>query len=217
MLDQARALLVGAGARAFFFARDVRAARTLDAPVREAWRALRALPPAHRTSFEAVRRAREAGLPAEALTFGDTPLSVALTLLGAAGVGQGAVVVDPLAGRGAVLLAARALGAQARGVELDGAHVDLAAPLVARAGAQLAQGDARTHDYAGATCVYLAWTCLDAPTRAAVVDRIVQRCASGARIVALTWPPTHAHVVVEREERAWFPWGRVDVVTATAR
>ena len=81
---QARALLGGAGARAFFLLRDAQAARSLSPELRDAWRALRALPPAHRASFDAVLRAREVGLDAEALTFGDTPLSRALELLRAA-------------------------------------------------------------------------------------------------------------------------------------
>lgn len=211
---QARALLVGAGARAFFLLRDAQAARSLSPELRDAWRALRALPPAHRASFDAVLRARAVGLDAEALTFGDTPLSRALKLLRAAGVGPGGVVVDPLAGRGSVLLAARALGAAARGVELDEAHVRVAAPVLARVDATLVAGDARTQACDGATCVYLAWTCLDAATRAAIVERVVTTAASGARIIALTWAPSHARVVVEREERVWFPWGKVDVVHA---
>lgn len=213
MATSPRALLVGTGTRAFYFTQDLLALRR-NASVRTAWLELRELArvrPPHRTSFEAVWRARSQGQPlgVEALTFGDTPVSLAVSLLRAAGVGPGDVVVDPLAGRGRVLLAARLLGAEARGIELDRSHVELAAPILARVGVRLDQGDARTSDLSDATCVYLAWTCLPEAARA----RVARRIPAGARVIAMTFEPPG---VIERRDTRWFPWGRVDVTWARA-
>lgn len=184
--------------------------------VREAWWGLRraaASRPPHTQRFEAIRSARAVGLPAAALTFGDTPISLALSLLRAAGVTTGDTVVDPLAGRGHVLLAARLLGAQARGLEIDPSHVELAAPILAGAGAVLEAGDGRAVELAGATCVFLSWTCVDAEARGRIGARLAA-LSSGARIVALTWEPSGHWLEVVRRERRWFPWGICDVIHA---
>lgn len=217
-MANARALLIGAGARVCFFAADVAAIGRHD-DVRAAWWGLRraaAVRPPHRASFEAVRSARAAGLAAAALTFGDTPVSLAVSLLRAAGVGHTDVVIDPLAGRGYVLLAARVLGAQARGTELDSGHVRVAAPILARAGATLAQGDARDAALSDATCVFLAWTCIDELGRARIAERLAELVA-GARVVALTWEPPAQEFDIVMRARRMFPWGRVDVVHVRRR
>lgn len=211
-------MLLGAGARAVFLPADWLALRRHD-EVRRAWwqlrRAAGARPP-HRPSFEAIRSAQAAGLQAGALTFGDTPVSLAIALLRGAGVTTGDVLLDPLAGRGHVLLAARSLGAQARGLEIDGAHVGVAAEILAAAGAVLETGDARFADFSAATCVYLAWTCLAVDARARIGERLAA-LTPGTRVIALTWEPSSSCFAVVARSRRRFPWGLADVIYARRR
>lgn len=208
--ETGRAVAFGLTVRPFFLLRDRLVAPT-DPAVRAAMRALRRAPePIER--FESVLAARQAALPPEARTWGETPLSVAHGLLRDAGVGQGSAVVDLGAGRGAVLLAARALGAAARGCEIDPARARvIEAPLLA-CGVTLDVADARTWDAGAPTHVWLSWITWPSALRAELSSRLAS-LPSGTRVVALTWAPIGPFRVLS-ERRRLFPWGVVDVVLA---
>lgn len=213
------AVLAASVARPFFRVRDLAAVwrePVLRGAYHEIWRAHRRAPP-HKLAFEAVRRVRAQGIDAGALTWGETPFSTARDVLRDAGVGPDSTVVDLGAGRGMVLLAARALGACARGVELDSARVWPVRDALARAGVDLAVGDAREADIRAATHIWLSWTCMPSALRAALVERL-DALAVGARVVSLTWSPVahagdgSAPLALVRETRRLFPWGWVDVI-----
>lgn len=216
---RARALVMIAGlvARPVLRARDLVVARR-DPIVRRAylslWRAERSLPP-YEPSFEAVRRTRGGGLSVASLVWGETPLATAVESLERAGVGPSSTVLDLGAGRGMVLLAARMLGARARGIEIDPRRADPARQILQDAGADLVVGDVREAPLDEATHVWLSWTCMDAALRR-TIDEKLAALRSGTRVVALTWPPGPAFSVVARE-RALFPWGFVDVLLAERR
>lgn len=205
-----RAVAYGLMARPFFFLRDL-AAMPADPAVRAAARALHQAP-MPRERFESVLAARQAELPPEARVWGETPLCVALALLREAGVGPGASLVDLGAGRGAVLVAARALGATARGCEIDPARARAIAGPLEACGAALDVADARSWDPGAPTHVFLAWITWPAPLRQAVAARLAE-LGAGTRVVALTWAPTGPFRVIH-EGRRWMPWGRVDTILA---
>jgi hypothetical protein len=198
-------------ARPVLRARDLMVAGR-DPAVRRAylslWRAERSVPP-QAPSFEAIRAARAVGVPAEALVWGETPLSLAASLLARAGVGPASTVIDLGAGRGMVLLAARLLGAQARGVELDPRRVGPAREALERAGAELAVGDALEAPLAGATHLWLSWTCMPEPTRGALVHRL-RALPPGVRVVSTTWHPGPGFATLY-QGTARFAWGSGDV------
>lgn len=205
-----RAVAFGLTVRPFFIARD-RLVPLADPAVRAAARALRrATEPRER--FESVLAARQAALPPEARTWGETPLSVARTLLREAGVGPASTVVDLGAGRGAVLLAARALGAAARGCEIDPARARAIEGPLAACGVTLDIADARAWQLGAPTHVWLSWITWPAPLRAEVCARLAA-LRLGTRVVALTWAPSGPYRVLS-ERRRLLPWGVVDVVVA---
>lgn len=210
-------MFTGLAARPVLRGRDLLAARR-DPVVRRAylslWRAERSVSP-HEPSFEAVRRAQGQGLSSSSLVWGETPLAVAVELLARAGVGPASTVVDLGAGRGMVLLAARLLGARARGVELDPRRTEPARPILAAAGAELITGDARDASLEEATHVWLSWTCMDPELRGALQKKLA-RLPAGTRVVALTWAPGPPFAVLE-SRRALFPWGFTDVLLAERR
>ncbi len=218
LVDTARGVGWGLAVRPLLRARDLAVAARHRA-VRRAclalWRLDRALPP-HRPSPAGVAAAAAAGLPREALTWGETPLATAVDVLRAAGVDARSTVVDLGAGRGTVLLAARLLGAQARGVELDPLRADPARAVVAAAGAALEIGDARAFPLDGATHVWVAWTCMPDEVRAALGERLAA-LPPGTRVIALTWDPPAGAFDVERRAPAAFSWGRATVIRARRR
>lgn len=169
----------------------------------------------YRTGFEAVRTLQAQGITTDALVWGETPLCVAHAHLERAGVGPSSTVVDLGAGQGMVLLAARLLGAQARGVELDAQRVAPVRETLLRAGVVLDVRDARDTPLAGATHVWLSWTCMPPTVRDAIGVRLAELDV-GARVIATTWRPSGPWTILS-EERVFFPWGTVDVVTAERR
>ncbi len=196
--------------RPYFFARDL-VVTSPDPAVRAALAALRRAPmPAER--FESVLAARQASLPPEARIWGETPLSVAYRLLREAGVGPLSTVVDLGAGRGAVLLAARALGATARGCELDPARARAIAGPLAASGVALDVADARTWELGAATHAWLSWVTWPPSMRAELSARLALLPA-GTRVLALTWAPTGPFRILD-ERRRLLPWGWVDVIVA---
>lgn len=185
------------------------------------WRAERGVPP-HAPSFEAVRVARCGALSIDALTWGETPFVLALDLLRRAGAGPGSTVLDLGAGRGMVLLASHALGAAARGVELDPRRVRPVKDTLAAVGASLVEGDARTVSLEGVTHVWLSWTCMPKTLRAELV-RLLEGLTSGARVVCFTWPlhdehePARGAFALLHTERRRFPWGITEVMLVERR
>ncbi|OGQ26009.1 MAG: hypothetical protein A2138_25095, partial [Deltaproteobacteria bacterium RBG_16_71_12] len=168
--------------------------------------------PEPRERFESVLAARQAELPREARTWGETPLSVAYRLLREAGVGQGSTVADLGAGRGAVLLAARALGAAARGCEIDPARAKAIGDSLAACDVTLEVADARAWHIDAPSHLWLSWITWPAALRAEVAARL-EPLPRGTKIVALTWAPRGPFRVVSERPRL-FPWGMVDVVVA---
>lgn len=209
-LDTGRAVAFGLAVRPWFVVRDL-----LQAPADPALRvALAALhrSPEPRDGFESVLAARRAALPPEARVWGETPFCVAHALLRDAGVGPGSRVVDLGAGRGSVLLAARALGASARGCELDPGRARAIAGPLAACGATLEVADARSFDLEVPTHVWVSWITWPAPLRA----ELSARCAglpAGTRVVALTWSPTGPFRKIS-ERRRLLPWGIVDAIVS---
>ena len=208
-----RAVAIGLTARPFFFARDLMV-RPADPAVRAAVRALRDTS-APRERFQSVLAARAAGIPPAARIWGETPLSVACGLLREAGAGAGSTVADLGAGRGAVLVAARAIGATARGCEIDPARAAALAGPLAACGVAIDVADARAWPLGTPTHVWLSWITWPASLRAQVSERLAM-VPKGTRVIALTWAPTGPFTALW-ERRRWMPWGVVDVVLAERR
>ena len=167
---------------------------------------LRASPYRWPRSFEAVRSTKQVGQTIRELMYGEVLLSSAVFLFWRAGVRRGSRLVDLGAGRGRALLAARWLGAEARGIELLQAHVQAVDAALAHAGARLEQGDAGSADLADATHVFLNWCAWRPETKARVLERI-ERCPPGTRVVAVTRPVESPRF---RRLSAWpalFTWG----------
>jgi hypothetical protein len=195
-------------ARPLFWARDVWALRRFP-HVRTAHRSLTLH--LERTRWEdpeTEHAARQAGLPVDVTTFGELPFSAAIDMLRFAGVDSTARVLDLGAGSGSVLLAGRALGALARGVELSPSRVRAGAAAMALCGAELEVGDARTASIGQPTHVVLAWTCWSPELRSAVAARLADR---GITVVAFTH--AFAGATLLRQRRQLLPWGWVDLMT----
>lgn len=148
------------------------------------WRAAFVSSPWSDGSFDKLHDARRRNKSLIELTYGETPVVSAVRALKAAGVTKGSRVLDLGCGRGRVLLGARYLGAEAVGVELLEAHVDVTRALLAEVGAEVVLGDAEDPPLDGVTHVYLAWTCFSLETRARV-ERRLRQAPSGLRVVAL--------------------------------
>nr|WP_164019301.1 class I SAM-dependent methyltransferase [Pyxidicoccus trucidator] len=159
-----------------------------------------------RRSFEVARLLQASGQTFNELMYGETPVHTALWLFWKAGLGKGGQLVDLGAGRGRTLLAARWLGAGARGVELLQAHVALAQGPLKRAGAELVAGDATQADLQDATHVFANWTALTPETRARLVERF-RTCRPGTRILTVTRPVDAEGFTVLSRHRVLFTWG----------
>jgi hypothetical protein len=159
-----------------------------------------------RRSFEVVRVLRSSGQVMRELIYGETPLFTAVGLFRRAGVGRGSRVVDLGAGRGRVLLAARWLGAEARGVELLADHVASVAGQLKPAGITLTVGDATREDLGDATHVFANWTALSPETKARLTERF-RSCRPGTRFVVVTRPIEGPDFVTLGQYRRLFTWG----------
>jgi hypothetical protein len=159
-----------------------------------------------RRSFEVVRALKASGQRFRELIYGETPLLTALLAFRRAGMGRDSRLVDLGAGRGRVLLAARWLGAEARGIELIADHVTRAAGPLAQVGAQLQVGDAAQADLAEATHVFTNWLALEPGTKERFIARF-RTCRPGTRIITVTRPIEAPDFV--RRSRRWmlFTWG----------
>jgi hypothetical protein len=182
------------------------------------WRTAFRTSPYRERSYAKIAAAKRARLGLDELTYGETPLCTAVAFGARAGIGRSSVVVDPLAGRGRFLLAARWLGARARGVELVEENHWYAAPILAHVGVDVAHDDAALADYADATHVFLCWTCCTPETRAAIGRRITDTLRPGARVLTVTWPlDDDAAYTTAWTRRYLFSWGRGDVTLQTRR
>jgi SAM-dependent methyltransferase len=159
-----------------------------------------------RRTFEVVRALKASGQRFRELIYGETPLLTAILAFRRAGVGRGSRLVDLGAGRGRVLLAARWLGAEARGIELIADHVARVEAPLARVGARLQVGDATQADLENPTHVFTNWLALEPETKARFIERF-RTCRPGTRFITVTRPIESPDFV--RRSRRWmlFTWG----------
>ncbi len=140
------------------------------------------------TDYESLHAVRAAGQSRGSVEYGETPVFVVLGLFRPHGLGPGARFLDPCAGRGRVVLGARATGATSTGIELRPPHVAHGRAIVAGLGATLRAGDGSQGDeWLTATHVYVCWTGLPDEARA----KFDARCAdlpAGAVVATLTHP-----------------------------
>ncbi len=157
-------------------------------------------------SFEVTRLLNAAGQTFNELMYGEMPVHTGIWLFHKAGLGPGSQLVDLGAGRGRTLIAARWLGAQARGVELLERNVRLASEPVKKAGAELVLGDATQADLQDATHVFTNWTAFTLETRARFVERY-RTCRPGTRIITVTRPIEAPGFTLLSRHRLLFTWG----------
>jgi SAM-dependent methyltransferase len=158
-------------------------------------------------SFDKIQDARRGRKSVIELTYGETPVASAIRLLRAAGVTRTSRVLDLGCGRGRVLLAARYLGAEARGVDLLESHVRLVREPLSRVGASVTTGDAETHDFGDATHVYLAWTCFSEKTRGRIAERLSE-LQPGTRVITLNHGIEHEGFTLVARAHPLCSWGR---------
>jgi len=156
--------------------------------------------------FARVEAARRAQLSKVELTYGETPIVTARAVLRRAGVDARARVVDLGCGRGRVLLAARALGAEARGIDLLPAHTEIIRAPYADAGIVVEDGDATRASLGDATHVFVTWTCMSEHTRDRLTENL-KTLAPGTRVLTVTHPVDDDAFPVVDEVRAVFSWG----------
>jgi SAM-dependent methyltransferase len=153
---------------------------------------------------EAARRAKQSLVE---LTYGETPVVEAWRILRRAGVNKKSVFIDLGCGRGRVLLAARALGARVRGIDLMRAHVDVIERAYADAGISVVEGDATSVPVDDATHVYVTWTCMSAATRERVQENL-RTLLPGARVITVTHEMDDDEAFLTLGSmRAFFTWG----------
>lgn len=148
--------------------------------------------------------------------YGDVFVAPTAALLRACGARAGVVVVDVGCGVGHVLIAARAVGAAARGLEVDPAR---ALPAHARNNdVEVVIADAVAGDYGDADIVWCSWLTWSATTRAALTTRLAQTLKPEALVITLghAVDDGSAFVVVARSTM-WCSWGRADVVVSRKR
>jgi hypothetical protein len=210
----AGAALVALGVRFVFRAVDlaiVSTSTTLRAAYVRGWRGL---PSPYRPSFASALVAKERGLSSSSLTYGEAFVCVARAILKRHGADDGgATLVDLGSGRGNVLLAARSLGANARGVELVAEHVAVVGEALRAAGVVVDVADAREAALEGATHVWLSWATWDLAVRSAVTLRL-RELKAGAVVVGVVWAVDDPGFEVIERSRAAFSWGFADVVVS---
>ena len=149
------------------------------------------------------------------LVYGEAFVSSAWWLLKRHGAGVGSVVVDLGCGRGAVLIAARRCGAEARGVDVVEGHLLL--QHAGDNGVVVQVGDARAADVGDVSHVWLSWATWSAPVRAALTKRL-RSLPGGAIVMGVV------HGIDDDDEfeivattKAWCSWGRADIVVSRRR
>jgi hypothetical protein len=158
-------------------------------------------------SFEAHRVVKSAGQTLRELMYGEVLLGTAVYLMARAGVGRSSVLVDVGAGRGRALLAARWLGARARGIELWEPHVMAVGPALRSAGAELETGDAAQADLSEATHVLLNWCAFTPETQVRLTERFKATCRPGTRFIAVTRPVEDPAFQPVSRHLTLFSWG----------
>lgn len=141
-----------------------------------------------------------------AMIYGETPVVIALWMFWRAGLRRGDHLLDLGAGRGIPLLAARFLGAAARGVENIEQHVAAVRGALRFASVELEVGDAEACSWADATHLYLAWTCFAPGTRRQITERLSE-LAAGTRVITVDHALEHARARLVESKRLPFPWG----------
>ncbi len=177
------------------------------------WRSMLRNSPYRDKSYAKIQATKATSLTLSELTYGETPLVTAIVMMRAAGVRRGSVVFDPMAGRGRFLLAARLLGAQARGVEIVEENAYFAAPILARAGIELVQGDGALTDFSDATHAFVCWTCSSDQTRTAI-GTALSTMKPGGKVLSVTWLVDVPGFKTLWSRRYLFTWGRGDVALA---
>ena len=170
------------------------------------WEELWHTPYRARRTFEVTRALKATGQPFRELIYGETPLMTALSVFKRAGVGPGSRLVDLGAGRGRVLIAARWLGAEARGVELIADHVKRMAPRLQAAGITLTLGDMLREELSDATHLFTNWVALGPETKARLIERL-RTCPPGTRIITVTRPIEAKGFVPLSFHWRLFTWG----------
>lgn len=168
-------------------------------------------------SFEAHRVVKATGQTLRELMYGEVLLGTAVYLMSRAGVGRSSVVVDVGAGRGRALLAARWLGARARGIELWEPHVKAVGPALRAAGAELEAGDAAQADLSEATHVLLNWCAFSAEMQAKLTERFKATCRPGTRFIAVSRPVEDPAFHPVSRHLTLFSWGFERVVVQELR
>ncbi|MDP2341935.1 MAG: class I SAM-dependent methyltransferase [Deltaproteobacteria bacterium] len=205
--------MVALGVRFVFRTLDLATLSTSSSLRRAYVQGWRGLPSPYRSSFQSALIAKERGLSTQALTYGEAFVCVAKAILRRHGATAGGVVVDLGCGRGNVLIAARALGATARGIELLPDHLAVVGEALRAAGVDVDVADARDAVVDDATHVWLSWATWDPEVRQVVTARL-RSLKPGAVVVAVVWAVEDEAFEVLERSRAAFSWGFADVVVS---
>ena len=149
---------------------------------------------------------RRRGISRDELIYGDTPLFTSIYLLWLAGIERGGQFYDLGAGRGGVLMAAKYVGMQSTGYDLNPAHIVLSEGVLRPLDIFLKYGDARNVDASGGNIVYVAWTTWSKHTRHGI-ERNLHALPSGAKVITLTWGLESDEFVEIRRGFSLFSWG----------
>jgi hypothetical protein len=155
---------------------------------------------------------RRTGQPGQAFSQGDTPWSVLAQVAAWAGLRPGDTFVDVGAGQGmAAAVLSTLTGAAGYAVE-PLAELRAEGALAAKALGLPVTTVAALEEVPLAACraAFGAWTCLDAPSRAALVGRLAQ-LPQGAVLVTVTHPAAGDAFALQRSVTRMFPWGRAEL------
>ena len=178
-----------------------------------AWRMEEAFQATRR--FESSLRSRAQGQPAAAFAQGDTPWTVLMEIAAWLHLSPKTTFVDVGAGNGlAAAVLSTVSGSRGYAVEPLG-------PLRRRAAAGCAAlrvpvtAVERLEEVPIAQCsaAYGAWTCVDAPARAHLLEQL-RKMPVGSHLVTVTHPPEHEQFAPVAHVTRMFPWGRSDVFVA---
>lgn len=156
--------------------------------------------------FERVLIAKSHQLSKTELIYGYTPLVTALVILSKTKLGRASRLCDLGSGRGRVLLAARFLGAEATGVELDRRHCELAIRALVGTQAIIRNEDAKEVPLESFTHVYLAWTTWSWFTRREIKEQLA-KLPLGAFVISVTWPLEMEEFAERYQNTLLFSWG----------